>query len=51
MFQIMDGFILVASVDGTILYVSDNVIHYTGFHQVLKLIVKMFEYTLLFAIL
>ena len=33
-FQILDGFIVVASVDGTILYVSENVTQYIGFHQV-----------------
>ncbi|XP_061171664.1 neuronal PAS domain-containing protein 3-like [Saccostrea echinata] len=33
-FQILDGFVLAASTDGTLLYASDNVLQYLGFNQV-----------------
>jgi hypothetical protein len=32
--QILDGFVLAASTDGTLLYASDNVLQYLGFNQV-----------------
>ena len=33
--QILDGFVLAASTDGTVLYASDNVLQYLGFNQVI----------------
>lgn len=32
--QVLDGFLLVLTADGTILYVSDNVLQYLGYNQV-----------------
>ena len=32
--QAMDGFLLVITADGTILYVSRNILHHLGFNQV-----------------